>query len=124
MFKRNSIWSKKKPIPEIGTINTNLKKVKAFYEFWDDFQTWRDFSCHDEYHPDEAEDRYEKRWMEKENDKIRKKYVKEERIRLNELVRRARKLDPRMVAEEKRVTEEAERIKRERFEKKLKVKLD
>jgi hypothetical protein len=50
---------------------------------------------------DEAEDRYEKRWMEKENRIIRKKYIKAERLRLNDIVRRARKFDPRMIAEEK-----------------------
>lgn len=37
VFKRNSIWSKKKPIPEIGLATTSLKKVKAFYDFWDNF---------------------------------------------------------------------------------------
>jgi len=56
-----------------------MNKVKIFYNFWDNFETWRDFSCHDEHNLDEAEDWYEKRWMEKENRIIRKKYIKEER---------------------------------------------
>jgi len=28
VFKRNAIWSKKKPVPEIGTKNTKIQKVK------------------------------------------------------------------------------------------------
>lgn len=59
-------------------MSTNMKKVKAFYNFWDNFETWRDFSCHDEYNLEEAEDRYEKRWMESQNKVIRKKYIKAE----------------------------------------------
>lgn len=67
VFKRNAIWSKRKPVPEIGNHATPNKKVKRFYRFWIDFETWRDFSCHDEHTLDDAGDRYEKRWMEKEN---------------------------------------------------------
>lgn len=59
--------------------------------------------------------------MEKENRIHRKKYIKAERLRLNDLVRRARKFDPRMIAEDKRAIEEAEKSKRERFEKKEKA---
>jgi len=40
VFKRNGIWSKKKPVPELGVKNTKLGKVKQFYDFWDNFETW------------------------------------------------------------------------------------
>ena len=45
----------------------------------------------DEYNLKEAESRLEKRWMEKENKKIREKHVKEERARINKLVSIAKK---------------------------------
>jgi len=56
--------------------------------------------------------------MEKENRITRKKYIKEERQRLNELVRKAWKNDPRIIEEEKWEQEEVIRIKQERFERK------
>lgn len=48
-FLKNSIWSKKKPIPKIGDMNTPLDKVKRFYRFWTAFESWRDFSVEGEY---------------------------------------------------------------------------
>lgn len=77
------------------------------------FQSWRDFSSFDEYNLKEAESRLEKRWMEKENKKIREKYVKEERARINKLVMLANKQyvfaqrsDPRVRREEERLEQE------------------
>jgi DnaJ family protein C protein 2 len=48
-FLKNSIWSKKKPIPKIGDMNTPLNKVRIFYQFWFNFESWRDFSVEGEY---------------------------------------------------------------------------
>jgi hypothetical protein len=44
----------------------------------------------------EASDRYERRYMEKENKKGRDKHMKKERSRLIKLVDTAYKLDPRI----------------------------
>jgi len=66
---KNSIWSKKKPIPKIGDMNTPMDKVKKFYKFWSNFQTWRDFSIDGEHNVEDASCRYEKRAMLKENKK-------------------------------------------------------
>jgi len=52
-----------------------MKEVRQFYAYWDTFQTWREFSQYDEYNTEEAQDRYERRYMENENKKIRSKYV-------------------------------------------------
>jgi len=76
VFLRNSLFAVKKPVPIIGNKDTPLEQVYKFYKYWDNFQTWRDFSQFDEYDPREAADRYEKRYMEKENKKIRDKYLK------------------------------------------------
>ena len=38
-------------------MKTPIKKVLKFYKYWDSFETWRDFSCYDEYNLDEASDK-------------------------------------------------------------------
>ena len=95
-FNRNAKFSVNKPVPDLGNLETPLEQVFKFYRFWDDFKTWREFSQYDEYDPEEAADRYEKRWMEQQNKKLREKYVKAERKRLITLSERAYKLDPRI----------------------------
>ena len=65
VFKRNSKFSTIKPTPNFGIAVTDIAYVRKFYKFWDDFKTWREFSQYDEYDLEEAQDRYEKRWMEK-----------------------------------------------------------
>lgn len=91
VFIRNAFWSAKKPIPDIGDMNTDIKKVEKFYDFWDRFDSWRDFSVYDEYNLDEAENRYERRYMEKENKRIKATHLKAERQRIMKLVENARK---------------------------------
>ena len=90
VFQRNSIWSVKKNIPLIGNLNTPIKDVYKFYDFWDNFESWRDFSVYDEYNLDEAESRYEKRYMEKENRRIKGAHLKKERQRIIKLVEMAK----------------------------------
>lgn len=43
--------------------------MNNFYEYWVNFESWRDFSLEGEHDPEDAHDRYEKRWMIKENDR-------------------------------------------------------
>ena len=52
VFMKNAIWSKRKPIPKLGDMNTPLEKVKRFYKFWYNFNSWRDFSAEGEYNLD------------------------------------------------------------------------
>ena len=73
-----------------------MKIVEKFYNYWFDFQSWRDFSKYDEYNLDEAEDRFEKRCMERENKRLRKKHEKAERSRIIKLVEMAYENDPRI----------------------------
>jgi len=110
-FMKNSIWSKRKPIPKIGDMNTPIEKVKRFYQFWYAFTSWRDFVVKDEYNLEEAGSRYEKRQMEKENKKMKATKVKEEKIRLNTLTSLAYKHDPRVIMEEVRLKLEREKDK-------------
>jgi len=92
IFIRNAFWSNKKPVPDIGDLKTDIKKVERFYNFWENFDSWRDFSVYDEYNLDEAENRYERRYMEKENRKIKANHLKTERQRIMKLVEKAREL--------------------------------
>jgi DnaJ family protein C protein 2 len=34
VFKRNAHYSKKQPTPEFGDMDTHIKKVHRFYDFW------------------------------------------------------------------------------------------
>lgn len=104
VFKRNARFAKKKPVPNLGDDTTPMEEVYKFYKYWDNFETWREFSQFDEYDPREAADRYEKRYMENENKRIRSKYMKKERARLIKLIDLAYKLDPRI----KKVKQEEE----------------
>ena len=83
-------------MPDIGDKDTPLEQVYKFYKFWDNFETWREFSQYDEYDIREAADRYERRYMEQENKKLRAKYVKKERARLITLAETAYNKDPRI----------------------------
>jgi len=120
VFQRNSRWSIRRPVPELGDDSTSIEKVHKFYDWWYDFETWRDFSSHDEHCLDDAEFREEKRWMERQNQKGRKKYEQEERRRMLNLVEVAERLDPRIRAER----DEQEAKKREEKERRASLKQD
>ena len=114
VFLKNSIWSKKKPVPKIGDLETPLEKVKKFYKFWSNFQSWRDFTVEGEYNIEEASSRYEKRQMLKENRKMKANLLKEEKIRIDKLTQLAYKCDPRIKAEEeklKKIKEEEKKLR-------------
>jgi len=51
-FIKNSIWSKNKPIPKLGDMSTPLSKVQMFYQYWYNFESWRDFAVEGEYNLD------------------------------------------------------------------------
>lgn len=42
-FKRMSIFSKYKPIPELGNMKTDKNKIQDFYKFWRNFESNRNF---------------------------------------------------------------------------------
>lgn len=74
-FVRNAKFSVHKPVPNLGFATTPIDEVKKFYKFWDNFKTWRTFNQYDEFDENDlenAEDRYERRWMEKQNQNCRK----------------------------------------------------
>ena len=118
-FTLNARWSTKQPTPNFGNEHMPLPNVKKFYKFWNDFQTWREFSQYDEYDTNEAQDRFERRYMEQENKRCRAKYNKKERARIMRLVENAYNSDPRIQKELREIEAEKQRIKEEYKQKKL-----
>ena len=101
-----------------------MKKIKKFYNFWFNFESWRDFEVEGEHKVEEAENRWEKRQMLKENKKLKQSAMKEERQRLVDLIELAYKNDPRIIAEEAKIAETREKNKQERLEKAKQDKID
>ena len=98
-FELNTKFAVNKPIPDLGDMNTPIEEVRKFYKYWDSFKSWREFAQYCEHDTEEANDRYEKRWMEKENKKVTKEYEVAERKRIFKLVNNAYDSDPRIQKE-------------------------
>lgn len=114
VFSRNSRWSELPNAPLLGDANTPFDEVARFYNFWFEFRSWRDFADADEYDLETAGFREEKRWMERQNDKLREKKRKAERARLKKLVELSYQHDPRVLAENARAKEAKAAAKAER----------
>lgn len=123
-FARNGIFSEKKPVPTLGDEKTPIGKVIKFYEFWNAFKSWRDFTVEDEYDLEQAENRYERRYMERENKRMKQGKLKIEKVRIKKLVDMARARDPRIIKHEKEENERIEKIREEKRMEKQKKKDD
>lgn len=110
-FKLNSRWSERKKVPLLGNAESTRSHVEKFYDFWYDFQSWREYSYLDEEDKDKGQDRDERRWIDKQNKQLRLKRKKEEMARIRQLVDLAYNNDPRIV-----------KFKKEEKDKKLAVK--
>lgn len=95
-FQKNARWSVKKPVPPLGDADTPRNKVERFYNFWYEFESWRDYSYHDEEDKESGSDRDMRRWIEKNNKAARAKRKKEEMSRIRTLVDTAYNADPRI----------------------------
>ncbi|KAK8825725.1 hypothetical protein WA577_000895 [Blastocystis sp. JDR] len=109
-----SRFSQIKPVPLLGTIDTPWEEVEAFYRFWRDFKSWRVYSAYDEYNPDARPlDFNHGRWMNQMNEAHRRKLRAQDMKKVQTLVERAYKTDPRVAAykrEQERLQEEKERM--------------
>lgn len=97
VFQANSRWSVKQPAPSIGSENSTVEEVDAFYSFWYDFESWREFSYLDEEEKEKGENREERKWIEKQNKVARQKRKKDEMARIRLLVDNAYACDPRIM---------------------------
>jgi len=118
-FERFSRWSEVKPVPTLGDMNTAMEEVDNFYDFWFEFKSWRVIKGEEEHELDDAEDSYERRWMNVENERERKRLKKEHMKTIATLREQAFKLDPRVQAAKAAEAAERERIKQEKLEAKL-----
>lgn len=107
-------FSKKKPIPSIGDINTPKKEVESFYTFWHRFDSWRTFEFADEDVPDDSSNRDHKRYIERKNKANRDKKKTADNARLVKLVERLVNEDPRIRKFKEEEKQEKERKKWER----------
>ena len=119
--KRNKKGNKNRQgPPPLGDANTPIEEVNEFYEYWINFESWRDFGLQaardleTEDQIENAESRYEKRWYQKEIDRAAKKLKQQEIGRINQLIEKAMASDPRLIAEKKRMIEEKERKQQQR----------
>ncbi|GJP54431.1 hypothetical protein CLOM_g13516 [Closterium sp. NIES-68] len=115
-FMRNSKWSVISPteVPGLGDETTPVGEVDKFYDFWWGFKSWREFPNEDDYDVESAENREHRRWMERQNAKLREKAKKEESARIRQLAENAYRQDPRIL---KRKEEEKMAKQRKKEEK-------
>ena len=115
VFDRNARFAVKRPVPGLGDKDTSFDDVYRFYEYWGRFESWRDFSLkaaeENDFHLEEAGSREEKRWMQKENDKLARSMKKEEYKRLATLVDKAKAADPRLKAAKEMEKQKKEQAK-------------
>lgn len=120
-FRRNARWSSAQPVPDVGDENTPWDDVSKFYDFWFTFKSWREFPHPDEEDVECAESREHRRWIERNNSKLREKGKKEEGRRLRDFVDAAYKHDPRVSKKKEDDKLERERKKAEKEEAKRKA---
>ncbi|CAL8121029.1 unnamed protein product [Orchesella dallaii] len=96
-FSLNSRWSSKQPSHLLGNTFTTQRQVDRFYEFWFDFDSWREYSYLDEEDKETGQCKEERRWIDKQNKAQRAQMKKEEMARIRSVVEQAFRLDPRVI---------------------------
>lgn len=110
VFARNGRWSTIQPVPSLGENDTDIAAVDDFYDFWWAFKSWREFPHADDFDLEQAESREHKRWMERQNAKLREKAKKEENARIRLMTENAYKKDPRIAR--RKEEEKAEKLRK------------
>ena len=122
-FARQSKFSSQTPVPQLGDADTPYETVARFYKFWFSISSWRDFGLLAEHELGQAEDREERRWMQRQNKNIVARIKKDEMQRIGQFVALAYEFDPRVKAHKEgqarkkaEAKEEKERAAREEEE--------
>ena len=105
-------------LPEFGTKESSPADVKRFYAVWEGFTTKMSFAWMDKYDTREAENRYQRRYVEKLNDSERSGARREYIDAVRSLVEYVKKRDERwaMVLAKQEQEEREKREKREKYE--------
>lgn len=114
VFDSEAHFSKKQPVPSLGSIESTKEEVDAFYRFWGSFDSWKTFEFKDEDVPDDTANRDHKRYIERKNISNRKKLKVEDNKRIIEFVSRAQNEDPRIKLFKEAAKKEKERQKWEK----------
>jgi DnaJ family protein C protein 2 len=123
-FQRNARFSTKMPVPCFGDANTTRESLEYFYEFWYSFESRRTFEYLDEEDPAIADNRYDRRYIERKNKANQQKKKSQDNARILKLVDQAKAADPRMAyfqaleKQERELWKEQKRIEREEAKKK------
>lgn len=96
IFELNSRWSIKNNVPYLGNDLSTREQVENFYDYWYNFQSWREFSYLDEEDKEKGENRDERRWLDRQNKAARQQRKKAESQRVRQLVDNAYSCDPRI----------------------------
>lgn len=96
IFEREARFSKKTPVPMLGSYTDSKETVEAFYDFWYNFDSWRSFEYLDKEVNEGSDSRDDKRYTEKKNKSERARRKKEDTARLRVLVDLTQSLDPRL----------------------------
>jgi len=96
VFELNSRWSIKQNVPYLGNDLSTREQVEQFYDYWYNFQSWREFSYLDEEDKEKGENRDERRWLDRQNKAARQQRKKSENQRIRQLVDNAYNCDPRI----------------------------
>ena len=96
VFKANGVYSTVQPVPELGDLESSKAEVEKFYDFWYNFNSWRSFEFLDEEETENAENRMDKRWLDRKNRAARAKRKTEDNARITKIVDLAMKMDPRI----------------------------
>ncbi|KAG8215972.1 hypothetical protein J3R82DRAFT_7955 [Butyriboletus roseoflavus] len=111
VYAREARFSKKTPVPLLGTFDDPKDKVETFYDFWYNFDSWRSFEYLDKEVNEGSDSRDDKRYTEKKNKSERARRKKEDTARLRSLVDLTLSLDPRIkrIKQEEKEAREAKK---------------
>ncbi|RPD52777.1 DnaJ-domain-containing protein [Lentinus tigrinus ALCF2SS1-7] len=111
VFEREARFSKKQPVPMLGSYDDPKETVEAFYDFWYNFDSWRSFEYLDKEVNEGSDNRDDKRYTEKKNKSERARRKKEDTARLRGIVDTALAVDPRIkrIRQEEKEAREAKK---------------
>jgi DnaJ family protein A protein 5 len=105
--EKGQIWSR----PRFGKSDTGIEDVIAFYKYWSDFGSIRNFHWADAYNPNEAPNRRIRRLIDAENKKERQKEKRNYNEAVRGLVDYIKKRDPRWIKYQEQL--EAEKLRKQ-----------
>ena len=56
VFEANARWSVRSNVPLLGAVDSSRDAVESFYDFWYNFESWREFSYLDEEEKDKGQE--------------------------------------------------------------------